>query len=84
MGTEPDRPTTTLRLQSGEQITLSDLDAERVFDELWLLAAHMKGAISAAAKLKRVDSWTLLHGEDALNGEETSAVREALRRLATA
>jgi hypothetical protein len=81
MSTDPTNPTTTVRLHGGEQITLSRADAERVFDELWLLAWKMRGAVSAAAKLKGVDAWTLLHGEDVLNAEEAQALREALRRL---
>jgi hypothetical protein len=81
MGTDMPHPTTTVRLQGGEQIVLSRERAERVFDELWLLAWQMKGAVSAAAKLKRVDAWTFLHGEDVMTAEETSALREALRRL---
>jgi hypothetical protein len=81
MSRDPSSLTTTVRLQTGEQIVLSRDDAERVFDELWLLAWRMKGALSAAAKLKGVDTWTLLHGEDVLNAEEASALREALKRL---
>jgi hypothetical protein len=81
MSRDPSNLTTTVRLQTGEQIVLSRDDAERVFDELWLLAWRMKGALSAAAKLKGVDTWTLLHGEDVLNAEEASALREALKRL---
>jgi hypothetical protein len=73
---------TTVRLQDGEQIVLSVSEAERVFNELWLLGDRMKGAITAAAKLKRVETWRLFHGDDVLNAEETTALREALRRAA--
>jgi hypothetical protein len=81
MSPKPQR-TTTVRLQDGDQIELSVTEAARVFDELWLLADRMKGAVSAAAKLKRVETWRLFHGEDVLNEEETLALREALRRTA--
>ena len=84
MSPEPQQRTTTVRLQDGEQLELSVWEAERVFNELWVLAGRMKGAVSAAAKLKRVESWALFHGEDVLTEEETLALREALRRTATA
>ena len=71
---------TTLRLHTGEEIFLSPPLADRVYDELWLLAKSMKGAIAAASKLKHVNAWTHLHGEDVLTPEETSAFREAMRR----
>jgi hypothetical protein len=80
MGQGPDEKQTTVRLHTGEQVALTLAQADRVYDELWLLAHRMKGAVAAAAKLKRIDTWTLLHGEDVLNEEETSALREALRR----
>lgn len=73
-------PDTTVRLHNGEEIALSHEQADRVFDELWLLGGDMKGAIAAAAKLKHVDTWTMLHGADILNEDETHALREALRR----
>jgi hypothetical protein len=73
-------PATTVRLHTGEEIALSHAQTERVFDELWLLGRDMKGAIAAAAKLKHVDTWTMLHGADILNEDETHALREALRR----
>jgi hypothetical protein len=72
---------TTVRLHDGEQVTLSPSQAERVYDELWLLANRVKGAIAAAAKLKKTDTWTLLHGDDVLNEEETAAFRQAYGRL---
>ncbi|HEY2372956.1 MAG TPA: hypothetical protein VGH82_10435 [Gaiellaceae bacterium] len=71
---------TFIRLKNGDQIILTEDEADRVFDELWLLAPRMKGAVTAAAKLKRAHVWALFHGEDALNAEETAALREALRR----
>jgi hypothetical protein len=75
-------PRTTVRLQDGEQLELSVSEVERLFNELWLLADRMKGAVSAAAKLKAVEAWALFHGDDVLNADETVAVREALRRAA--
>lgn len=77
---EKEPQNTTIRLHGGEQIALSVRETALVYDELWLLAKRMRGAIAAAAKLKRVDAWTLLHGEDALTEDETLALREALRR----
>jgi hypothetical protein len=74
---------TTVRLHTGEQIALTLSQADRVYDELWMLAHRMKGAVAAASKLKRVDTWTLIHGEDVLNEAETCALREALRRAST-
>jgi hypothetical protein len=71
---------TTVRLCTGEEIALVGKHADRVYDELWMLAKSMKGAIAAAAKLKHVTEWTLLHGEDVLTEDETHALREALRR----
>lgn len=73
---------TFVRLESGEQISLTEAEADRVFDALWLLASEMKGAVTAAAKLRRARVWTLFHGEDVLNAEETAALREAIRRTA--
>jgi hypothetical protein len=73
--------TTTIRLHDGEQVTLSAAQTERVYDELWLLANRVKGAIAAAAKLKKTDTWMLLHGDDVLNEEETAAFRQAYGRL---
>ncbi len=72
---------TIVRLESGEQISLTGPDADRVFDELWRLAPRMKGAVSAAAKLKRGHIWALFHGEDPLSMEESAALREAIRRI---
>lgn len=71
---------TTLRLENGDRINFTDAEADRVFDELWMLAPWMKGAVSAAAKLKQAHLWSLFHGEDVLTAEETAALREALRR----
>jgi hypothetical protein len=71
---------TTIRLHTGERITLSVAQVLRVYDELWLLGRTTKGAIAAAAKLKGVNTWTLLHDEDVLNEDETLAFREAIRR----
>jgi uncharacterized protein YcgI (DUF1989 family) len=71
---------TTLRLENGDRISLTDAEADRVFDELWLLAPWQKGAVSAAAKLKQAHIWSLFHGEDVLDAAETAAFREALRR----
>jgi hypothetical protein len=80
MASEPHDDTTTVRLHTGEAIALAPAEVERVYDQLWLLAPR-KGAITAASKLKRVDAWALLHGDDVLNAEETEALREALRRV---
>jgi len=75
------QPPTTVRLADGEKINLTPAQVERAFDELWLIGWKMKGAVSAAAKLKRVDVWNQIHGEDPLTDEETEALREALRRV---
>jgi hypothetical protein len=71
---------TTVRLENGDQISLTEPEADRLFDELWNLAPWMKGAVSAAAKLKQGRIWAVFHGEDVLTAEETAALREALRR----
>ena len=81
METPRDMPATTVRLHTGEQIALSARQTARVYDELWILSRRMKGAIAVAAKLKRLDAWALLHGEDTLTENETDALREALRRI---
>ena len=72
---------TTIRLHDGEQVTLTVSQAERLYDELWLLATRVKGAIAAASKLKKTDAWTLLHGDDVLNEDESAAFRQAYRRI---
>jgi hypothetical protein len=72
---------TTIRLHDGEQVTLTRSQAERIYDELWLLASRVRGAIAAASKLKKTDAWTLLHGDDALNEDESAAFRQAYDRL---
>jgi hypothetical protein len=72
---------TTVRLHDGEMVTLTASQADRVYDELWILANRVKGAIAAASKLKQIDTWTLLHGDDVLNEEETAAFRQACSRL---
>ena len=71
---------TTVRLENGDQISLTEAEADRLFDALWLLAPRMKGAVTAAAKLKRAHAWSLFHGEDVLTADETAALREAIRR----
>ena len=72
---------TTIRLHDGEEVTLTPSQADRVYDELWILANRVKGAIAAASKLKQIDTWTLLHGDDVLNEEETAAFRQARSRV---
>jgi len=72
---------TTVRLENGDQISLTEAEADRVFDELWLLASEMKGAVTAAAKLRRIRIWELFHGEDVLNAEETAALHKATQRM---
>jgi hypothetical protein len=71
---------TYVRLESGEQISLTEAEADRLFDELWVLAGDMRGAVSAASKLRRARVWELFHGEDKLTADETAALREAIRR----
>jgi hypothetical protein len=72
---------TFVRLENGDQISLTDAEADRLFDALWLLGSEMKGAVTAAAKLRRARVWELFHGHDVMNTVETAAVREALRRM---
>lgn len=74
---------TFVRLENGEQISFTEAEVDRLFDELWLLASDMRGAVTAAAKLRRIRVWELFHGQDALNAEETAALREAIRQLAS-
>jgi hypothetical protein len=71
---------TVIRLHDGETVTLSPAETERLYDELWILARRMSGALTAAAKLKHVVTWELLHGEDPLTEDESAAFREALSR----
>jgi hypothetical protein len=73
---------TFVRLENGDQISFTEAEADRLFDELWLLAGDMRGAVSAASKLRRARAWELLHGEDTLDANETAALREAIRRVA--
>jgi hypothetical protein len=73
---------TVLHLHDGESLVFSSVEAERLYDELWLLARRTKGAVTAAAKLKHVATWDVLHGDDPLTEEETAAVRDALERCA--
>jgi len=73
---------TVLRLHDGESLVLSPAEADVLYDELWLLARRRKGAVTAAAKLKHVATWDVLHGDDPLSEEETAAVRVALTRCA--
>jgi hypothetical protein len=81
MNEPPHTDSVTVRLSHGERIALSVDDAELVFDELWLLSSRMKGAITAAAKLKFVKTWSLLHGPEVLTQPESDAFREALQRV---
>ena len=71
---------TFVRLEDGDQISLTEAEVDRLYDELWLLAGEWRGAVTAAAKLRRSRVWELFHGEDALNANETAALREAIRR----
>jgi hypothetical protein len=71
---------TFVRLANGDQISFTEAEADRLFDELWLLAGEMRGAVSAASKLRRARVWELFHGQDTLNADETAALREAIRR----
>jgi len=73
----------TVRLHDGDLVALAIDEAEQVVDELWLLSSRMKGAVTAAAKLKCTSMWTFLHGEDVLTEPESAAVREALRQVRT-
>jgi hypothetical protein len=70
-----------VRLHDGDLVELAIDEAEQVVDELWLLASRMKGAVTAAAKLKFASMWTFLHGEDMLTEPESAAVREALGQV---
>ncbi len=81
MNEPPHSDSVTVRLSHGEKVALSFADAELVFDELWLLSNRMKGAITAAAKLKFVKTWSLLHGPEVLTEPESDAFREALQRV---
>jgi hypothetical protein len=78
---EIDAEKVSVRLDGGERLTFSAEESERVYDELWLLAGRMRGAVTAAAKLKHIVPWEILHGDDSLNAEETHALRTALERL---
>lgn len=71
---------TVLHLHDGESLVFGPVEAERLYDELWLLARRRKGAVTAAAKLRHVATWEALHGDDPLSEDETAAVRDALRR----
>ena len=64
----------TVRLCHGEKVALTVAEADRVFDELWLLSSRLKGAVTAAAKLKFTDTWSRFHGEEILTEPESATI----------
>jgi hypothetical protein len=81
MGSERREKPVTVRLCHGEKVALTVAEADRVFDELWLLSSRLKGAVTAAAKLKFTDTWSRFHGEEILTEPESAAFREALHKV---
>ena len=81
MGSERREKPVTVRLCHGEKVALTVAEADRVFDELWLLSSRLKGAVTAAAKLKFTDTWSRFHGEEILTEPESAAFREALQKV---
>jgi hypothetical protein len=68
-----------LELHDGERLALDDKQAAQLFDQLWVLVATTRGALSAAAKVRRAHS--ISRGET-LDEAESAAVRVALAGIA--
>jgi hypothetical protein len=69
----------TLRLDDGEVLRLDPEHAQNLYAELWRVAAAVRGAISAAAKIRHAQTNTSSLIET-LGVEESAAVRVALDR----
>jgi hypothetical protein len=69
----------TLRLDDGELLRLDGDQAQNLYDELWRVATAIRGAISAAAKIRHAQASTSRLIET-LGIEESAAVRIALDR----
>jgi hypothetical protein len=69
----------TLRLDDGEVLRLDPDQAQNLYAELWRVAAAIRGAISAAAKIRHAQTSTSRLIET-LGVEESAAVRVALDR----
>jgi hypothetical protein len=67
-----------LRLDSGELISLDDDEATRLYEALWSQATHQRGAVPAAAKVRRARA---SGRAESLDPHESSAVRDALGSL---
>jgi hypothetical protein len=68
-----------LRLDDGEVLRLDPDQAQSLYAELWRVAAAVRGAISAAAKIRHAQANTSGFIET-LEVEESAAVRVALDR----
>jgi hypothetical protein len=67
-----------LRLHGGELVTLSHDESACIYDTLWSLAPHVRGAISAAGKLHHAREWRI---DQSLDLSESSALSDARARL---
>jgi hypothetical protein len=67
-----------LWLETGEILYLGDKDAAELYEALWLAAPHVRGAVIAAAKVRRAQT-TKRH--ETFNPLESAAVQAALAAL---
>jgi hypothetical protein len=75
----PERQGARLRLEDGELLRLDADEAQALYDELWRNAATVRGAISAAAKIRHAQA-SQARAEavvETLSAEESQAVRTA-------
>jgi hypothetical protein len=68
----------TFRLDDGELVRLDPIQAEMLYDKLWGVAADVRGAVAAAAKIRHAQGEETLI-ED-LGARESAAIRAVLDR----
>jgi hypothetical protein len=76
----PDRQGARLRLEDGKLLQLDAGQAQTLYDELWRSAVAVRGAISAAAKIRHAQACKAPAEArvETLNAEESRAIRAAL------
>lgn len=76
----PERQGATLHLEDGELLRLDPDEAQALYDELWRSAAKVRGALSAAAKIRHAQTSHAPAGArvETLSAEESGAIRTAL------
>ena len=67
-----------LRLHEGDLVTLGDDESSRLYEALWTLAPGVRGALSAAGKVRHAQ---VSRQAELLDAHESSAVRDALTVL---